>query len=607
MAAGVDLSRQWLRQVVQPYPDSNRVYADIDAALATYATLRPKTEMYTFNDGRIQLLICVHGLIPISYRQSSYNIPVSFWIPHAFPREPPMAFVVPTSDMFVRASKSVDPSGRCDVEYLQNWERKSEGCDFVSLIKSLQDHFSREPPLYAKQKPAQATPVTAQSPPPATTTPNPYASRPPPSLPGTQSMPVTTTSSPAPPLVLSDRPALPAKPGVHPSSPTISSPPAPLAHPAHMSYDSRPPPSVPPQVLAAHLQSTQYTASVPRPPSADHSARPASAYGSIPVPNDSRLGPPHPPMPPARPPLPSGPTHSPSRSVDSRYSAPAQSQPPYYSAPPIVHQHSGTPGSWPATASPLQNQWQPSPPPPPPVYSTPQHAPIPSTSQYTPQALNNAQRPPPPPPVAPIPPPAAAPVRSLIDEDDEPSAGPSNSGAPAPPRPPNPELMRLHAAVHTRIHAELGTIAAAATSDSERLRMTQEELLQGEPAIRDEMARLEAVRDVCRTVSGRLREVVGQAEANVAELRRKGDPEVDELVCSTSIVHNQLINLVAEDNAIEDTMYHLHRALNAGRVDLDKFLKTTRALAEEQFTKRVLIDRITEGLAAPDPSLARWT
>jgi len=30
---------------------------------------------------------------------------------------------------------------------------------------------------------------------------------------------------------------------------------------------------------------------------------------------------------------------------------------------------------------------------------------------------------------------------------------------------------------------------------------------------------------------------------------------------------------VAEDNAIEDTMYHLHRALNAGRIDLDKFLK----------------------------------
>lgn len=36
---------------------------------------------------------------------------------------------------------------------------------------------------------------------------------------------------------------------------------------------------------------------------------------------------------------------------------------------------------------------------------------------------------------------------------------------------------------------------------------------------------------------------------------------------------HRLIDLVAEDNAIEDTMYHLHRALNAGRIDLDRFLR----------------------------------
>lgn len=75
--------------------------------------------------------------------------------------------------------------------------------------------------------------------------------------------------------------------------------------------------------------------------------------------------------------------------------------------------------------------------------------------------------------------------------------------------------------------------------DAERYRAQQSDLLKGEPAIRDEMARLEAVKDVCTTVAARLRSVVEEAESNVAELKRKGDPEVDELVCSTSIVHNQ--------------------------------------------------------------------
>jgi len=75
--------------------------------------------------------------------------------------------------------------------------------------------------------------------------------------------------------------------------------------------------------------------------------------------------------------------------------------------------------------------------------------------------------------------------------------------------------------------------------DTERLHAHQTDLLSGEPAIRDEMARLEAVRDVCRTVAGRMRGTVEQGERNIAELKRKGDPEVDELVCSTTIVHNQ--------------------------------------------------------------------
>ena len=79
-------------------------------------------------------------------------------------------------------------------------------------------------------------------------------------------------------------------------------------------------------------------------------------------------------------------------------------------------------------------------------------------------------------------------------------------------------------------------------SDTRRLRALQSDLLSGEPAIRDEMSRLHAVRDVCKSVSARLKTTVEHSERNIAELRRKGDPEVDELVCSTTIVHNQCVH-----------------------------------------------------------------
>lgn len=38
-----------------------------------------------------------------------------------------------------------------------------------------------------------------------------------------------------------------------------------------------------------------------------------------------------------------------------------------------------------------------------------------------------------------------------------------------------------------------------------------------------------------------------------------------------------MIDLVAEDNAIEDTIYHMTRALDAERIDLDRFLKVCLA------------------------------
>ncbi|EIN07404.1 UEV-domain-containing protein [Punctularia strigosozonata HHB-11173 SS5] len=120
------LTQQWLRQNVQPYVAAGRVYADTDGALARFPTIRPKTDVYTYDDGRTQLLLCLHGLLPIAFRGASYNIPIALWVPRDYPREPPIAYVVPTSDMLVKASRHVDPSGRCATDYHQQWTRKPE-------------------------------------------------------------------------------------------------------------------------------------------------------------------------------------------------------------------------------------------------------------------------------------------------------------------------------------------------------------------------------------------------------------------------------------------------------------------------------------------------
>ena len=85
-------------------------------------------ECIAYDDGRVKTLLCIHGLLPIAFRGSTYNIPIACWITFDHPREPPLTYVVPTSDMLVKPGKNVEVSGRCQLDYLKDWERKSEVC-----------------------------------------------------------------------------------------------------------------------------------------------------------------------------------------------------------------------------------------------------------------------------------------------------------------------------------------------------------------------------------------------------------------------------------------------------------------------------------------------
>ncbi|KAL0071438.1 Suppressor protein stp22 of temperature-sensitive alpha-factor receptor and arginine permease [Marasmius tenuissimus] len=257
---------------------------------------------------------------------------------------------------------------------------------------------------------------------------------------------------------------------------------------------------------------------------------------------------------------------------------PVVSTPPPRPPPPVVVSSPPPPPPPPGVSPP--------PPPPPPPITSPPPPPPPLATYATPPPPHSA----PPPPF--IPPP------NILESDDIP---PSLPAAPTPPRPPNPVLLSLHTSLHSKLSDHLSSLHSQLSQDADRLRLIQSQLLSGPPAISDEESRLHAVKSVCQTVSGRLRPCVDQAERNIVMVKSRGEPEVDEVVCSTGIVYNQLVDLIAEDNAIEDTIYHLHRALcsgnhNNGRMDLDRFLRATRVLAEEQFMKRALIEKIQQGL-----------
>lgn len=119
--------------------------------MSFYRNLLPKLDLYHYPDGTTKELLTLEGTIPVHYRNSTYNIPVSLYIPVSvacvysagltlrltlqdnYPYSPPMCYVKPTPEMQIKQSKHVDGSGRIYLPYLSDW--KAGSSDLLGVIQ----------------------------------------------------------------------------------------------------------------------------------------------------------------------------------------------------------------------------------------------------------------------------------------------------------------------------------------------------------------------------------------------------------------------------------------------------------------------------------------
>jgi ESCRT-I complex subunit TSG101 len=72
------------------------------------------------------LLLQFKGTIPVNFRGSTYRFPLSIWIPHAYPYEAPVCYVVPADDMIIRPGQYVGGDGKIYHPYLAHWREAWE-------------------------------------------------------------------------------------------------------------------------------------------------------------------------------------------------------------------------------------------------------------------------------------------------------------------------------------------------------------------------------------------------------------------------------------------------------------------------------------------------
>ena len=122
------------------YYDPGRVFREVDLALMTYSTLRPKTDNFS-RQGPIQLLICLFGPLQCGL----HNIPIEVWLPKVYPREAPLVYIVPTMGATIRPTNMVDASGRVIHPMLMRWRG-----DFAlaEVLRVIAGALALDPPFF---------------------------------------------------------------------------------------------------------------------------------------------------------------------------------------------------------------------------------------------------------------------------------------------------------------------------------------------------------------------------------------------------------------------------------------------------------------------------
>ncbi|XP_007885599.1 tumor susceptibility 101a [Callorhinchus milii] len=158
----------------------------------------------------------------------------------------------------------------------------------------------------------------------------------------------------------------------------------------------------------------------------------------------------------------------------------------------------------------------------------------------------------------------------------------------------------LISAVSDKLRWRMKEEMGRAQAELDALKRTEEDLKKGHQKLEEMVHQLdkeiadvdhnmEMLRKKDEELSQALEKMENQAESN----------DIDEVVVPTAPLYRQILNLYAEENAIEDTIFYLGEALRGGVIDLDVFLKHVRLLSRKQFQLRALMQkaRKTAGLS----------
>ena len=122
-----------------------------------------------------------------------------------------------------------------------------------------------------------------------------------------------------------------------------------------------------------------------------------------------------------------------------------------------------------------------------------------------------------------------------------------------------------------------------------KLTEQKQTMMAGRQQLTDMITQIEREEETTDGHIAALQKHIAALKESVSEMESEEAIDVDKAIKTTAPLYRQILELVADDGTLEDTIYQLGKALHAGELSLDLYLRHVRRLSEKQFRTRALI------------------
>ncbi|CAG5078672.1 Oidioi.mRNA.OKI2018_I69.PAR.g9052.t1.cds [Oikopleura dioica] len=150
-------------------------------------------------------------------------------------------------------------------------------------------------------------------------------------------------------------------------------------------------------------------------------------------------------------------------------------------------------------------------------------------------------------------------------------------------------LMSIRDSTNDILKRRFADVQAQSKSEVDTLKSTESELKHGKSKLDAMMGQIESERASCEDELRRCQRMEEEMDRELQSLEESQEINPEEIITPSNPIYKQIFTHHNKEQAIEDAIYFLNKALLRGSIDADTFLRTVRQLSRQQFEHKTIV------------------